>query len=178
MVTFSLHRTGVVLLALGALLLGGLLYLAGCLVGQRRAAAAPGVPQALPARLPKAPAVHPPAVKAPGIPGAPAMAGAPAAPTLPGAPGATGAAAVAAAPRTFALRAGAFTNEAAAKALVQDLAGRGLKASVVAVPTSSGAVLHTVLAGSYASRRAAAVAAAELARRQGLSAAVVERTPR
>jgi cell division septation protein DedD len=76
-------------------------------------------------------------------------------------------------PETFTLRAGAFADEAEAKALAQELAGRGLQASVVAVPTSGGALLHTVVAGSYTSRQAAAAAAAELARRQGLSLAVV-----
>jgi len=165
MVTFSLHRNGVVLLALGALLLGGLLYLAGCLVGQRHAAAAlaAGTPPALP-RPGKAAAVKLPAAKAPAVPGVP---GVPAAAT-----------AAAAAPETFALRAGAFTDEAEAKALAQDLAGRGLQASVVAVPTSGGALLHTVVAGNYASRQAAAAAAAELARRQGLSLTVVARPAR
>lgn len=35
MVTFRLHRTGVVLIVLGALLLGVLLFTAGCLAGLR-----------------------------------------------------------------------------------------------------------------------------------------------
>jgi hypothetical protein len=35
MVTFRLHRTGVILVALGAFLLGVLLFMAGCLAGLR-----------------------------------------------------------------------------------------------------------------------------------------------
>jgi hypothetical protein len=35
MVTFQLHRKGVVLVALGALLLGILLFMAGCIAGMR-----------------------------------------------------------------------------------------------------------------------------------------------
>jgi cell division septation protein DedD len=152
MVTFRLHRKGVVLLALGAVLLGVLLYMAGCLVGQRRGAVAQiGKPAGLP-KVPAAPAA--PALKRPALQAA-------AAPGLP------------AAPPAFALRAGAFTDEAEAKALVQDLASRGLQASLVPVPAGGGAVLQTVLLGRYASREEAAAALAELARREGISAVVV-----
>jgi hypothetical protein len=35
MLTFRLHRSGVVLVALGALLLGILLFMAGCIAGMR-----------------------------------------------------------------------------------------------------------------------------------------------
>jgi hypothetical protein len=35
MVTFRLHRTGVILVALGAFLLGILLFMAGCIAGMR-----------------------------------------------------------------------------------------------------------------------------------------------
>lgn len=35
MITFQLHRNGVVLIALGALLLGVLLFMAGCIAGLR-----------------------------------------------------------------------------------------------------------------------------------------------
>ena len=154
MVTFRLHRKGVVLLALGAVLLGALLYMAGCLVGQRRGAVAQlGRPAGLP-KVPAAPALKPPALRAPAAPGAPAVSPLPAA------------------PQAFALRAGAFTDEAEAKALVQDLASRGLQASLVPVPAGGGAVLQTVLLGRYASREEAAAALAELGR-EGISAVVV-----
>jgi cell division septation protein DedD len=153
MMTFSLHRKGVVLLALGAILLGALLYMAGCLVGQRRGAVAqvgrPGVP-----RLPSAAAAKPTAVR-PKVPAAPAA-------PVPVAP-----------QEAFALRAGTFTDEAEAQAFVQELAGRGLPASLAAVPTSGGARIHAVLVGRYPTREAAAAAASELVRREGLAVAVV-----
>jgi cell division septation protein DedD len=120
-------------------------------------------------QLGKAPGVKPatPAAQtSPAVPGVPVGAAVPATPTVP------------TVPETFTLRAGAFADEAEAQALAQQLAGRGLQASVVAVPTSGGALLHTVVAGNYASRQAAAAAAAELARRQGLSLAVVASPPR
>jgi cell division septation protein DedD len=163
MMTFQLHRKGVILLALGALLLGALLYMAGCLVGQRRAAAigvsrVSRVSRPNGPKLPAAPTPKPASLRAPAVlalPSAPAVSKTPAA------------------PETFALRAGAFTDEAEAKVLVQELAGRGFQASLVPMPTSSGAVLQTVLVGRYASREAAAAAASELAHQTGISAAVV-----
>jgi len=165
MVTFRLHRKGVVLLALGAVLLGVLLYMAGCLVGQRRGGAARlGRPAGLPKVAAPAAALKRPALRAPAAPALPA---APAVPPVPAA------SLVPAAPQAFALRAGAFTDEAEAKALVQDLASRGLQASLVPVPAGGGAVLQTVLLGRYASREEAAAALAELARREGISAVVV-----
>ena len=44
MLTFRLHRKGVALVAFGSVLLGGLLFGAGWLTGQRRAAKVPSVP--------------------------------------------------------------------------------------------------------------------------------------
>ena len=170
MVTFELHRKGVVLLALGAILLGTLLYMAGCLAGQRRGTAAALSGPSLPKRpsvpkLPAAPALKPPSVKAPAVPLA--VPGIPAAPRAPAGP------AVPAPPVTFALRAGAFADEADAKPVVQELAGRGLQVSLVPVTTSAGTVLHTVLIGRFASREEAAAAASELDRQEGISAVVV-----
>ena len=53
MVTFLLHRKGVILLALGEILLGSLLFMAGCLVGQRQGALAKtGNPASRPQRFP------------------------------------------------------------------------------------------------------------------------------
>lgn len=49
MVTFRLHRTAVIFIILGALLLGVLIFVAGCVFGMRRPVA-----PALPAALPKA----------------------------------------------------------------------------------------------------------------------------
>lgn len=59
-VTFRLHRRGVVLLAVGSVLLGALLFAAGCLAGMRRAgrmqpAAAPRVPAVAAPKPPEAP---------------------------------------------------------------------------------------------------------------------------
>jgi cell division septation protein DedD len=170
MVTFQLHRKGVVLLALGAVLLGTLLYMAGCLAGQRRGTVAASSLPSMPKRpsapkLPPAPALKPPSVKAPAVPLA--------ALGVPGVPRNPAVRAVPAMPETFALRAGTFADEAEAKPVVEELTGRGLQASVVPVKTSAGTVLHTVMIGRFASREEAAAAAAELERQEGISTVVV-----
>lgn len=142
MITFRLHRKGVVLVALGAVLMGALLFAAGYLTARRRPLAQ------VPAR---------PAASAPKH-------------------GKTEKQESAAKPHiedeAFTLRVGAFADEADAKAFVQELTGRGLK-PVVAAVAQKGVLLHTVLIGRYAGRDAAASAAAELKRKEGISAAVI-----
>ncbi|HWM91302.1 MAG TPA: SPOR domain-containing protein [Thermoanaerobaculia bacterium] len=155
MVTFRLHRKGVVLVALGSVLLGTLLFMAGCLAGQLRAAKAPILPS-----LPSVPTT-------------------PAVPAIP--PIANGK--QQSEPKdhiekeAFALRVGAFADEEAAKAYVQELTARGHQPSVVAETTQGGVLLHTVRIGRYADRGKASEAASELARKEGISSAVVPAAP-
>jgi cell division septation protein DedD len=76
----------------------------------------------------------------------------------------------------FTLRVGAFADEADAKAFVQEMTARGHK-PVVAPVAQNGVVLHMVLIGRYAGRDAAAAAAAELKRKEGILSAVVPAAP-
>jgi cell division septation protein DedD len=76
----------------------------------------------------------------------------------------------------FTLRVGAFADEADAKALVQELAAHGHK-PVVAPVAQNGVMLHMVLIGRYLGRDAAAEAAAELKRKEGIFSAVVPAAP-
>lgn len=146
-VTFRLHRRGVILLAVGAVLLGALLFAAGCLTGMRRAgrtsaAAAPAVP-AVP-RIAAQPA------KSAETPAEPEDA--------------------------YALRVGTFADEAEAKTLADELAAAGHKPAIAPMETSGGVLLHTVRIGPYATREAASEAASGLARR-GVSSVIVPAAP-
>jgi cell division septation protein DedD len=148
MLTFRLHRNGVALVALGSVLVGGLLFGAGWLLGQRRAMKPPAVPSV------------------PLVPSVPSIAKGE----------------QQSEPKdhlqeeAFALRVGAFADEEAAKAYVKELAARGHKPTVLPVTTQDGVVLHTVRIGRYASRDEASAAASELARKEGISSAVVSAT--
>jgi len=144
MITFRLHRKGVVLLSIGAVLMGTLLFATGYLTAQRRS-----LPQAA---LPSVPASEKEK------PEKPEKQESAATPHIED--------------EAFTLRVGAFADEAEAKACVQELAVRGHKASVATV-ARNGIVLHLVLLGSYAGRDAAAEAAAELKRKEGIASAVV-----
>jgi cell division protein FtsN len=145
MVTFQLHRTGVVLLVIGSLLVGGLLFAGGYLAGMRRAPA-PRV------ALPVAP-------KAPPVNAALVPAAAPAAPATP--------------PEHYAIRAGLFTSNEEATAYLQQLTARKLTATIASMPTTSGPTLYAVRIGDYPTRRAAAAAAETLQREHGINGAIV-----
>lgn len=134
-VTFRLHRRGVILLAVGSVLLGALLFAAGCLAGMRRAektaAAAPAVASLPPVAAPKPekpPAANPPE-------------------------------------EAYSLRVGTFADEAEAKVFADGLAAAGQKPAISPMPTSGGVMLHTVSVGPYPSRDAASEAASGLARK-------------
>jgi cell division septation protein DedD len=147
MVTFQLHRTGVVLLVIGSLLVGGLLFAGGYLAGMRRSPA-PAPRIAMPA-VPKAPPVNAALVPA-------------AATTAPAPP-----------PEHYAIRAGLFTSNEEAMAYLQQLTTRKLTATIASMPTTSGPTLYAVRIGDYPSRRAAATAAEALQREQGINGAIV-----
>lgn len=138
MVTFRLHRKGVVLVSIGAVLMAFLLFAAGYLTALRR----PVAPAAAPAPKIEKPEKQESAAK-PHIED-----------------------------EAFTLRVGAFADEAEAKAFVDEMTARGHEPAVAAM-ARNGVVLHMVLIGRYTGRDAAAEAAAELKRKEGISSAVV-----
>jgi cell division septation protein DedD len=174
MFTFQLHRTGVVLVILGAFLLGILIFAGGYLAGMRRAAPVPALSLTKPAvPKPAVPTVPKPALPPVARPALPSLAlfgrqtpvaAADAAGTAP--------AAAAPEPDVFVLRAGLFTSNEEAAALVQQLAARKLTATVSKSKTMTGPVLYSVHVGRYATRREAAVALDALRRDSGIEGAI------
>jgi cell division septation protein DedD len=146
MVTFQLHRKGVVLLIVGCVLVGVLLFAGGYLAGMRRASAsaAPAVPAVALPKVPKVPAVQASAATTPPRE-----------------------------PEHFAIRAGLFTSSEEATAYLQQLTARKLAASLGPMTTSSGAKLYAVRLGDYPTRRAAATAADALHRDHGIDGVIV-----
>jgi len=142
MITFRLHRKGVILIALGAVLIGFLLFAAGYLTARRSAGTLPAPSHPVVQKKPEAEKKE--SAAKPHIED-----------------------------EAFALRVGAFADEAEVKAYVQELAARGHQTVVVPMAVENGIVLHTVLIGRYASRDEASSAAAEMKRKEGISSAVV-----
>lgn len=138
MVTFRLHRKGVALVSIGAVLMGFLMFAAGYLAALRRSTPPPAPP---------APKIEKPKTQ-------------------------QSAAKPHIEDEAFTLRVGAFADEAEAKAFVQEMTARGHE-PLVAATAQNGVVLHMVLIGRYAGRDAAAAAAAELKRKEGILSAVV-----
>jgi cell division septation protein DedD len=145
MVTFRLHRTAVIFMVIGALLLGVAIFVGGYLLG-RSAGVSPAGPLPTLRRNAAAPAGGTPALQT-----------------------------AAPAPKSeeLAIRVATFGTEEEAKAFVQQLAVRKLSATIVPVDTSAGVKLYTVQVGHYATRAAAAAAAKALHDEHGLQAAVV-----
>ncbi len=173
MYTFRLHRTGVILVALGLLLVAVLLVVGGCMLGVWREgtkAAAPA--QGAPGKT--APGGGSGAPEAPGAPGAPGG-GAPPGAAEAEAGGAMAVEAMAPAPTTerFTLRVGAFAAQDDAKALVDALTARGYQPAIAEVRASTGTAVFTVVVGTYATRWEARGAAAELSRREHRDVVVV-----
>ncbi|HEX5718254.1 MAG TPA: SPOR domain-containing protein [Thermoanaerobaculia bacterium] len=150
MITWRLHRKGAILVCIGAVLMGFLMFAAGYLTAIRRLAPPAAITSAIPAAEPaskkdtkeKQESAEKPHIE----------------------------------DEAFTLRVGAFADEADAKAFVQEMTARGHK-PVVAPVAQNGIVLHMVLIGRYAGRDAAAAAAAELKRKEGISSAVVPAAP-
>lgn len=148
MVTFRLHRSGVILLAVFCVVLAVLIYVAGVLTARFWRAAAPA-----------------PVATAPGRPVAGATAGeAPALQKQPATP---------ASRESLTLRVAVLTDEEDAKEQIARLTAMGLEPSVVQVPTSSGVMLHNVLVGRFETRSAANAAARELQSRLGFLPVVI-----
>lgn len=153
MYTFKLHRWGVVLLALGALLVCVLLAVGGCLVGEWRAGRAAAEAGAA------GPDGTAGGAEAAVADGAPSDGAAPPAPAAAGAIDPN-------APVSYTLRLGTFGSEEEAKALADQATARGYSATVQPAETSDGTPFFTVAVGSYGSRWEARGAAQELAERE------------
>jgi cell division septation protein DedD len=157
MVSFRLHRIGVILLIVGSLFLAVLIFAAGYLAGMKRGAvniAKPKVPAIPTIALPTLPTAAKPAVAASAGPSSAASTSS------------------ASTDESLALRVGAFISEEDAKASVQQLAVYKLQGVIVPVAVDGGP-LYTVQVGHYTSREAAAKAAEKMEKEHGLQAAVV-----
>jgi cell division septation protein DedD len=138
MVTFRLHRSAVVLVAVLALVFAVLLFVAGYFTAVLRR------PSTTAQKAVVVQAAAPPSVAAP-----------------------------AASAPTVTIRAGTFSTEDDAKALVQRLAPSQLPMQIVPLTMANGSLLHMVLAGNYANRDDAARAAARLSEEYSLETAVI-----
>lgn len=149
MVTFRLHRSGVILLVVFCVVLSILIYVAGYLtavytsrptVAERRTGSS----------LSKAPATPPP------------TGGRAEAQPTSGEP-----------KESLTLRLSVMTSEEEAKAELARLTGFGLQPVIVQMPTSAGVTLYNVCVGRYETRSAANAAAKELQSRLGFSPVIV-----
>lgn len=154
MVTFRLHRSGVVLLVVFALVLAVLIYAAGYMtaVFTRGSVPRPAVPSA---KVPASAAV-PPIARTPAAPKS-------AQKSVPSEP--------------LTLRIAVHTSEEDAKAQVATLAAQGLQPAIVQAATTSGVTLHTVVVGRYETREAANAAAVQLQRRLGFLPVIIPAPP-
>lgn len=143
MITFRLHRSGLVLLVICALLVAALLFAAGWMGGVQYTSSR----------------------------SAPLVAAAAAQPVPPAATTTTSGVPIEAPSDPFALRLGAFTAEDDAKAFVQSLATRKIDAAIYPM-TNGAATVYIVRTGRYATHEEAAAAAAALGK-QGLDAVIV-----
>jgi hypothetical protein len=150
MVTFRLHRRGVILLVIFGVILAALIYVAGYLT-----AVYTGKPAAT-VKEPAARSIPPPKP-------APAK---PATPPQPGEP-----------QEALTLRVAVLTSEEEAKAEVARLTAFGLKPAIVQVPTNSGVMLFNIHIGQFTTRSAASAAARELQSRLGISSVIVPAQP-
>lgn len=147
MVTFRLHRSGVILVVVFGVVLAGLLYAAGVLTAKFWTAAPPQRPKPIALK----PRATPPVVNRQAPPSA--------------------------AKENLTLRVAVLTSEEDAKAQMASLAAMGLKPSVVQMPTSSGVMLHNVVVGHFETRAAANAAAKELQSRLGFLPVVIPAPP-
>ena len=153
MVTFRLHRFGVILLVVFTVVLAILIYVAGYLtavytrpaVAERRTGFSPSKAQA--------PAPTPTKGRAEARPTF-------AEPT-----------------EALTLRLSVLTSEEDAKAELARLAGLGLKPEIVQMPTTSGVTLYNVVIGRYETRSAANAAAGQLQSRLGFTPVIVPAQP-
>ena len=150
MVTFRLHRSGVILVVVFGIVLAILIYVAGYLTATYRQKSVAGSPLPV-ARKEKA--------RATGN-------GQRAASPLPSVQ-----------KESLTLRVAVLTSEEDAKAQVASLSAMGLSPSVIQMPTSSGVTLHNVVVGRFETRAAANAAAKELQSRLGFLPVVIPAPP-
>jgi cell division septation protein DedD len=175
MFTFQLHRTGVVLVAVGAFLLAVLIFAGGYLAGMRHAPGLSASTKGMTVPALQKPTVARPAMPKPALPAVPNPAFPSLAQTLFGRPATTAAGTdpqAAPVPDVFVLRAGLVTSSEEANGLVQQLTARKLAATVSTSKTTAGPVLYSVHVGRYATRRDAAAALAALQRDLGIDGAI------
>lgn len=147
MVTFRLHRSGVILLVVFCVILAVLIYAAGYLTASYRSQSRSTI--AKPKVTKKA--TPPPRKTQPAKNAEPY--------------------------ERLMLRVAVLTNEEDAKALVATLTADGFKAAIIPMPTPQGVVLHSVVVGHYETRSAANKAAEELQSQLGYLPAVVPAPP-
>ncbi|MBV9496730.1 MAG: SPOR domain-containing protein [Acidobacteria bacterium] len=143
MITFRLHRSGLILLVICALIVAALLFAAGWMGGMQYTSSRPAPVVAAAAATPPPP---PPVAATTGVP-------------------------IETPSDPFALRLGAFTAEDDAKAFVQSLATRKIDAAIYPM-TNGTATVYIVRTGRYATHEEAAAAAAAMGK-QGLDAVIV-----
>lgn len=148
MYTFRLHLWGVVLVALGAILVGVLLAVGGCLVGEWRVERAAAEEGAL-AADPSGGSAETTSVGAGPGEAAPDEA-----------PGSG------MSPVTYTVRLGSFGSQEEAQAFADQVSARGYAAAVVPDETSRGTPFFHVTVGSYATRWEARGAAREIEERE------------
>lgn len=156
MVTFRLHRSGVILLIVFGIVLAVLIYAAGYMTASRVARSPAGVP----------PRPNAPVVVAPPTPKLPSARKSP----QPG-----NEQRVTSEPLT--LRIAVHTSEEDAQAQIATLTAQGLQPTILQASTTSGVTLHNVVVGRYETRAAAIAAAAQLQRRLGFMPVIVPAPP-
>lgn len=151
MVTFRLHRSGVILLIVFLVVLAILIYVAGYLMAtytQKRNVAHPALPIAAPQKQQAPP---PTANRQPPTPATPR--------------------------ESLTLRVSVHTSAEDAQAQVASLTAMGLKPTIIQMPTTSGVTLHNVCVGHFETRSAANAGAKELQSRLGFLPVVVPAPP-
>ena len=164
MVTFRLHRSGVILLVVFGLVLAALIYVAGYMTAARvtpknvaRSTAGVPSPRTPATAVPRSTAKVPSAQKAPQPSIEQRVTSVPSEPLT--------------------LRIAIHTTEEDAKAQVASLTAQGLQPAIVQAPTTSGVTLHTVIVGRYETRADANAAAAQLQRRLGFMPVIIPAPP-
>lgn len=152
MVTFRLHRSGVILLIVFLVVLAILIYVAGYLTAtytQKRSVA--GDPLPVPRKEQPRATGNGPRATPPATPATPK--------------------------ESLTLRVSVHTAAEDAQAQVASLTAMGLKPTIIQMPTTSGVTLHNVCVGHFETRSAANAGAKELQSRLGFLPVVVPAPP-
>ena len=172
MVTFRLHRSGVILLMVFGMVLAVLIYVAGYMTGVRvERKAFGGMPRKMPAVATTPTKKMPPTTQSP--PTTPTTQTTSSAQTAPQpsheqrlSP-----------PEPLTLRLAVHTSEDDAKTEIATLTAQGLQPTIVQAATTSGVTLYTIVVGRYDTRDAANAAAVQLQRRLGFMPVIIPAPP-